>query len=474
MATLTLSPGTLLQSTFSKVGDGCKYDTIELLTTPTKKEYTAKNPIKLNPGTAIKGDKQTIIKLIPKAPTAVWGVNVPVFSGSGEGFIIQDVTFDGNFKNQTVAHGKGYHNFLGFSNATDIKINNVVFQNSMGDGARITDSTRIEFSNNTVFGVGHDGLYCDRCKDVEAFCNYIHPRINSGLRCKGSSNVIFRNNCIIGSNAYTPRTGPAIQVQNSEKSETSENIKIYENYIDCCLGPGIWAVTHTNPDPEAAKDIVIRNNIIRDCGGMPAVNRLPGVAGISLDGWDAAKIYNNTFDFNFGAGIRIGNYITKSAGEGYEVTIKNNIVTNTQTSMCADEASGYGIVDITSNHYVTSESNCLYGNRGEYYNIESSCDVLEDPLYKGDRDYHLQSTTGSFGGTEWASDKKNSPCIFPDHELGAYGGTVYASKYSYPAVIIPRKTKEDLKLFIAVLRENGYIDDDDKIRFENVNDGFKA
>lgn len=87
---LTLTPGTFLQSSFDKVGDGRKYEEIELKTTGTKTKFTAKTPIQLHPGTTITGDEKAIIQLIPYASTCLWKPQVPFFSFSGEIICLKD------------------------------------------------------------------------------------------------------------------------------------------------------------------------------------------------------------------------------------------------------------------------------------------------------------------------------------------------------------------------------------------------
>jgi hypothetical protein len=183
---LTLTPGTFLQSSFDKVGDGRKYEEIELKTTGTKTTFTAETPIQLHPGTTIIGDEKAIIQLIPYASTCLWKSQVPVFSFSGENYLFEGFTFDGLADKQNVLHGKGYHNLFGGNRASKVKIRNVIIQNSMGDGVRILDSKDVTVSENKIYGIGHDGFYCERCVDVEASGNEIYTRINSGLRSKGS------------------------------------------------------------------------------------------------------------------------------------------------------------------------------------------------------------------------------------------------------------------------------------------------
>lgn len=139
MSVLTFTPGTLQQSSFSKVGYGQKYESIYF----TRGNYTVKNPIRLNSGTLITGDVGAVLNLIAKAPTSTFGVRVPIF-GQVEKYIedisIENIKFNGHADKQSVKHGKGYHNFIEFSRAKNIKIQNVIIENTQGDGARFEDS----------------------------------------------------------------------------------------------------------------------------------------------------------------------------------------------------------------------------------------------------------------------------------------------------------------------------------------------
>lgn len=323
--------------------------------------------------------------------------------------------------------GKGYHNLFGGTNASDVTIQGVTAQNSLGDMARIRSSKGIIFSKNTILGIGHDGLFVEQCSNVDAHDNVCYTRINSALRSRGSSDVLFHNNWIYSNPKYTPRTGPGIQVQIDQAGNQSTNVQIYENWIEGCEGPGMWLVTHSN-DYTQKSSMKVHNNIIKNCGQMQAVNKLPGVAGICFDGWNA-EIYDNTIDRCYGAGIRIGNYITSSVGTGYQVKIKGNIITNTRKANTPDKYSGIGLVNVRSNHTITAESNCLDGNAsGNYSGIISSNDILKDPLFING--YHLQSKCGHYTKGGVIKDSVTSPCIFSDCELGAYNGTKQASIYN--------------------------------------------
>jgi len=474
MSVLTFTPGTLQQSSFSKVGYGQKYESVYF----TKGNYTVKNPIKLNSGTTITGDVGAVLNLIAKAPTSTFGVRVPIF-GQVEKYIedisIENIKFNGHADKQSVKHGKGYHNFIEFSRAKNIKIQNVIIENTQGDGARFVDSVNIEYLQNTVLGCGHDGLYVDRCKNVLGQGNVTYLRSNSALRCKGSDNVIFRENTVLRTDDFSPAYSPGIQVQNTVVSETSKNIEICNNFISGTFGPGIWCAGFANKDIQAASGLNIHNNLITNCGNMPYGNKISGVGGVVVDGWNG-EIKNNTIDKCKGYGILIGSYLGSSAGSGYEIEVSRNIITNTKVSRYPGLYSGGAVVNLTpSKTTVRASENCLWKNLTDYYNIDVSTRMDADPLYVSSEDYHLQSKAGHWTENGFVKDSFTSPCIFPTYEYGAYDGTEQHSLYYYPprpSVVIPRASERDLKAFVQALREGGYLEEEDEISFQNVSEDF--
>jgi hypothetical protein len=350
MATLKLTSGIIKQSSFDKTGDGYKYNAIHF----SKGAYTAAKPYQLNSGTTITADPGAIITLVAGASEKLFPAMTPVFGQvekTIEDITIENITFDGNRSKQTVSHGKGYHNFVGLTNCSGIDIHNVTIQETQGDGARITDSSDISFSGNTVNKCGHDGLYVDRCSSVEAWNNTIYCRGNSALRSKGSSNVSFHDNFIFGtSEAYSP----GIQVENSRADETSSDIQIVNNSISDTLGPGMWAAGHTATDTNSAAGLLVSGNLIKNCGNMPAGNGISGLGGIICDGWNNVTIENNTIDSCLGYGLFFGRYLTDSAGSGYTATVKNNTITNTKkcnfgSGGIALENAGKYILDVSEN-----------------------------------------------------------------------------------------------------------------------------
>jgi len=65
-----------------------------------------------------------------------------------------------------------------------------------GDGLRVNSGKNIQFYDNTIYKLGHDGLFAIGCQNVEAWNNRITCRTNSGLRNWNSNGVKFHDNVI--------------------------------------------------------------------------------------------------------------------------------------------------------------------------------------------------------------------------------------------------------------------------------------
>ena len=81
-----------------------------------------------------------------------------------------------------------------------------------GDGLRIKYGKNIQFYNNTIDKLGHDGLLQLNAHNVEAWNNKITCRTNSALRIWNSNNVKFHDN-VIDSFYHRSAGGPGIQIE---------------------------------------------------------------------------------------------------------------------------------------------------------------------------------------------------------------------------------------------------------------------
>jgi hypothetical protein len=475
MTTLTLKPGILLQSTFDKTGHEQKYDDVYF----TKGNYTVRIPIKLNSGTTISGDEDAVINLIPKAPISTFPAMTPIF-GQAEDTIkditIENIKFDGNASRQIVSSGKGYHNFVGFDNASNITMRNLTVTDTQGDGGHFEDSSNINFYNNTILGCGHDAFYLIRSINSQAYNNIVYLRSNSALRCRGSKNVSFYNNGIYRTDDFSPAFSPGIQIENSNPNENSSNITISGNYIEGTLGPAIWIIGTGNNTPNVASGVNIKNNLIVNCGQMPKEANIYGVGGIISAGFDDVLIENNTIDNCKGYGIGFCVYAAKPSGTGLTATVKRNIISNTVQSFYKGTGSGSGVINLIPDKYMIDEAeNCYYNNLMDYYNAKIINGMTKNPLYVGGGDFHLQSQSGHYTEGGYILDDQTSPCIFPHYELGCYDGLEHSNYHvtetnlspneiigdSYAVIILCSSESEAMKLSEA-LTGSEYLEGEEK------------
>ncbi|MDD4377741.1 MAG: right-handed parallel beta-helix repeat-containing protein [Eubacteriales bacterium] len=373
MTTLTLAAGALTQSIFDKVGDGLRYDTVEF----SPGSYPVNTPLKLNSGTALKKSPENgeaTIKLTPVSTSAFPEMR-PVFGqkrSSISDIEIAGLTFDGNYGNQRVSLGKGFHNFVGLSTAQNITIHDCYIHDSAGDGARLTNVKNVKWYNNRVCRCGHDALYIDKGSDIEVFKNYVELRTNSGCRFRHVINGHAHHNKIINK-VGGKASSPGMQIENSTSGMTSKNILIENNEIFDTWGPSIWVIGTSNTAVSAASGLTIRGNTFSNCGNMDSdYHHIPGVGGIVMEGFDQVMIENNTFKNNKGYGVLFGEYVRAYAsGSGYSAIVKNNTFTGTRKANTVGVASGTALANVKPTRYtsVIAQGNKYSGNVRDLYNV---------------------------------------------------------------------------------------------------------
>jgi hypothetical protein len=345
--------------------------------------------------------------------------------------------------------GQGFGNIFGFTDCDGITIQKTKLLNSLGDGSRITNTKNIKFSGNKIYGIGHDGFYADGCQHVEAWDNIIYTRINSGLRWRGGSDISFHGNKIYSTADYHPAECPGLQGE-TIPGQKSFDIRIYENLICDTEGPGMWISNFSG----TGEDLDIHNNLVLRCGKMPAgQSNVKDTGGIYVAGW-SGKIRNNTADACLGTSIGIRDYIGTSVS-GCSIDLFGNIVTNTKPSNYTQTA--IGIINLMKCS-VTSEKNCLFGNKSNYLNIASKNDILADPCFSD----------------EWCHLSASSPCVLPGGNLGRYAGTTEETLRVRPKVIIEQADEAVMKVFCQELLADGRIHSFSELKFLDVSKDFEV
>jgi len=342
----------------------------------------------------------------------------------------------------------------------DIMFSNVFIYENADDGFIVKNGMNITVKDCKGIRGGHSLVYFfDPINLLVENCDFMVTS-NSGIRWYDGNHIILRNNHIYGEPEKTGNSNFCIQMTAGQSATVTDDLIIENNHLEFTAGAGIALDAK---DPEFAKDVIIRNNTILQCGNSGTTENMREAGGINLKNFTNTLIENNTIVNCIGGGIRLGGnvgfntewtYVT-----GLTAVIKNNIVTHTVEGGNST-ASGYGI-DIASGNSAICTFNNVWGNdEGNYFGSEPDLGSLSvDPMYQSlvpgtafnnthdiNADLHLKSELGRWNNTTstWETDTESSMCINggdpnadysnePENNgdrlnLGAFGNTIYASK----------------------------------------------
>jgi len=428
------------------VAENPEYTTVHLKGPFT---YVIDDTLLIGSNTILEGESGVKIKLVDHAGWATMKPMIHQMSSSGnDNIVIRDLEINGNHDGNTeVERGDGYYNMIYFLHCDNVKVYSMLMHDGHGDGLRIKYGENIQFYNNTIYKLGHDGLFAIECQNVEAWNNRITCRTNSGLRIWNSNHVKFHDN-VIDSFYHWSAGSSGIQIE--ETAGTVDDLEIYDNTINNTYGPGIWLFNYDSSSTgEEARNVHICHNIFYNTGTNPDID---WVGGIVTSGFHDTLIESNVFDSVYHAAI-VHMYPTGYAtdlspkGTGYTTIVRNNIITNTLKRAKDPGGTGYGVINyLSGTHEFVLENNCFYNNTaGDYKNANSTTDIHVNPLFVDPKnhDYHLQSVSGHWNGKTWVKDSVSSPCIdagYPSSDysnepedngnrinIGRYGNTVHAS-----------------------------------------------
>uniref|UniRef100_A0A6M3M4U0 Disaggregatase-related domain-containing protein n=1 Tax=viral metagenome TaxID=1070528 RepID=A0A6M3M4U0_9ZZZZ len=417
--------------------------------------FNVTGPIYINSNKELTGDSNAIIKLykypdgLPTPPVCRAIINAK--ESSTKNITIHGFTIDGNYdNNRGGVWGNNHYNMIQLFGSSYVKIYDMSFKNGTGDAIRIRqgskddyihENTNIEIYNNTIYEIGHDGLYLFSVSNIDIHDNHITCNDNSGIRLFNSNHVKVYNNFITSNN----RGGVGLQIQKRE-SPVINDIKIYDNTFKNLRTRGI-AVTGYHNDSfhypmTSACGVLINHNIVTGCA---TTTDSDSYGGIMVQGFNNTIIENNIIDGNNGYGVSHNQYAYPAPGTGYVTIVRNNVITNTKI-LNSSSKPGYGISNLLqSTHSFVINNNCLRNNaKGDYYNCSSTTDIHSDPLFAGSEDYHPKSKVGRWFNGGWVKDTVHSPLIdagYPSSDyskepapngnrinIGLYGNTSQASK----------------------------------------------
>jgi PKD repeat protein len=453
------------------VANNPKYTTVHLKGPHT---YIINNTLYIDNNTILEGDPNAVIKLADSAGWEDWKPlieqihSLPLNSTIDDNLTVNhNITvrgfeINGNYAgNSEIKLGQGYYNLIVFSHCNNVTVHNMYMHDGMGDGLTVNHCKNVKFYSNSVYKLGHDGMFAqNKCDKVEVWNNRITCRTNSGLRAWNSNHVKFHDN-VIDSFYHWSAGGPGILIEKGpgqfEPTGVVNDVEIFNNIIHNTYGPGIWLAGYGNTSypTKEAQNVHIHHNVFYNTGTNPNID---WVGGIVTSGFYDTLIENNVFDGIHHAaitnlcpliatGVDVGSD-NSLKGDGYTTIIRNNIIVNTQKRTKAPSGTGYGVINYYPNtSSFVLDNNCLYNNTGgNYKNQSSKTDIHVNPLFADQKnhDYHLKSTAGRWNGKAWVKDKVSSLCIdagylYSDYSkepepngkrinIGPDGNTRYASK----------------------------------------------
>ncbi len=301
--------------------------------------YVIDSTLLIGSNTTFEGDSTAVIKLVDNAGWTTMKPLIQQMSSSGnDNIVIRGFEVNGNHDgNSKISKGRGYYNIIYFIRCNNVKVYNMYMHDGHGDGLRIKNSENVQFYNNRISKLGHDGFFAINCNNVEAWNNTITCRTNSGLRVTDSNYIKFHDN-LIDSFYHWSAGGSGILIEKT--TGIVNDVEVYNNTINNTYGPGMWLIGWSDSySKEEAQNVHIHHNIFYSTGTNPSID---WVGGILTSGFYDTLIENNVFDSVYHAAI-ISMYPTGThiyptyevqpslspTGTGYTTIVRNNIIVNT-------------------------------------------------------------------------------------------------------------------------------------------------
>lgn len=352
-------------------------------------DFCINDPIILDSDTVLDGQGQTTITLPDNANrlsgseykhAATKGyakTMIPMIRANNcKNIEIIGIHFDGNAGGQPdLITGRGFYNFIMPTGCDGISVHDCSGENSLGDFLRPIKCTNIKFYNIEAKRLGHEALFAIRSSNIEMYGCKIDCRINNACRIMGSNNAYMHDNYVTCTAKES--AGPGMQVDVIENQEM--NVEICNNVFVSTGGPGLWIVGDHNNYEKSKTSIKIHHNAFLSTGW----DGRDWQGGVLTSVVHNVNIYNNVFDGCSNAGVvtyKVKGLPTGQTGADFDITVKDNIITNSKKGRNTGSGVGYGLSNTLSHsHNIISSGNVLWENAGGNYNKCSGNDLVQDP-----------------------------------------------------------------------------------------------
>ena len=355
-------------------------------------KYILSDSIQMKDLSMLEGDQETIVTIDDHAG---WKTGVPLITApdGANNMEVKCFQMDGNYDNNTSQaadscyrplswnsnftdcesktkdrlFGRGYYNLVHFTGGKDYSMHDMYLHDSAGDGFRVDRGRNVKFFNNFVYKLGHDAVAYYGCEYAEAWRNRITVRTNAGVRVENSNIVSVHNNVIEAFDNWSAGWAGIEVVRDDNSALPMNRISIYYNTLHHTYGPGVHIVasgTYEKTDVKAS----INHNIFYETG-LSYDSSKNWMGAIVTSGFGELDIENNTFDKVYNYGIVAAITANGVSSDGYEITVKNNIIANTQhkrNSAGGDSGlGGVGIVNLDEAHHkIVVSYNDVWNNIG--------------------------------------------------------------------------------------------------------------
>jgi len=134
--------------------------------------YVIADTLLIGSNTILEGDSSVKIKLVSNARWKAMKPMIKERSLGSHDITIRGFTIDGNREGNTnVQSGREYYNILYFTSSQNIDVNHMTLTNNHDDGLEIHSCTNVKYHENTLYLLGHDGIYAINSSNVEAYNN---------------------------------------------------------------------------------------------------------------------------------------------------------------------------------------------------------------------------------------------------------------------------------------------------------------
>ena len=449
--------------------------------------YIIENPIIFTGDNTIlegEGSESTIIQLKENANWGILHANNsyeeadPIISnsvGALHNLAIMNIQIDGNKYNQKytylgqqypVPDGQGNYVAVDFSsrngseNVSNLLFSNVFINRNNGDALAVTNPSNSIVQKCKARNIGHSTIYFYNPFNLLAEQNDFLITANSGVRWYDGNHIVVKDNLLEGESTKTGNSNFGIEVTSGQTPDVLDDVLIEGNTIRFTAGAGIALDGKT---PITSKNVIIRNNIIYQCGNVGTWENQRETGAINLKNFTNTLIENNTIVNTLGSAIRLGGDVGFNESwqniKGLTATIRNNIITDSITdAILSQKIASYGVDIATGNSAICEYNNVWNNEAGNYEGCTvGTGSISENPQFQSivignsfnstndtDADFHLKSTTGRYDAGNWQTDTLSSSSINagdPDSiyinepnnnghriNMGAYGNTLYASK----------------------------------------------